>query len=410
MVVVNSTIEHVNGFRVAGVHSGLKKDGKLDFALIVSDTPCAAAGIFTTNAVRAAPVLFDIERLKEHSGHIRALAINSGCANACTGQQGVYKAWQTARWVAEKLNCSENEVLLMSTGVIGAQLDMYAVRQGIDIAMQFLGHEWLTVARAIMTTDTRPKLGSVLVTREDGSRYVIAGICKGAGMIAPNMATMLSAIITDAGISAELTQRALAAAAEQSFNRIVVDGDMSTNDTVLLLANGESGAKVETAADFAEFVQALAALCRKLAQDVVRDGEGATKFITINVQGAPDDASARQIANAIATSPLVKTAFYGNDANWGRIIAAAGRSGVALKPDRMQLWIAPGEAYDEKGISLQLFAGGIPVDYSEEVATNIIREQSVSIVLECGMGSGQAVVWTCDLSHEYVSINGSYRS
>ncbi|MBL8163972.1 MAG: bifunctional glutamate N-acetyltransferase/amino-acid acetyltransferase ArgJ, partial [Anaerolineae bacterium] len=410
MVEVKSTIEHVDGFRVAGVHCGLKKNGKLDFALIVSDVPCTAAGVFTTNTVKAAPVLFDMERLKEHNAHIRAVAINSGCANACTGQQGMYKAWQTARWVAEKLNCSENEVLLMSTGVIGAQLNMYAMRQGIDIAMPFLGHEWLTAARAIMTTDTRPKLGSVQVTREDGSRYVIAGMCKGAGMIAPDMATMLSAIITDAGISVQLAQRALAAAADQSFNRIVVDGDMSTNDTVLLLANGESGAQIETAADFAEFVEALGALCRKLAQEIVRDGEGATKFITISVQGAPDDASARQIANAIATSPLVKTAFYGNDANWGRIIAAAGRSGVAVKPDLMQLWIAPGEANDEKGISLQLFAGGIPVEYSEDVATNIIKEKSVSIVLDCGIGSGAAVVWTCDLSHDYVDINGSYRS
>lgn len=410
MVEVNATIEHVIGFRVAGVHSGLKKNGKLDFALIVSDTPCTAAGVFTTNTVKAAPVLVDMERLKTHADKIRAVVVNTGCANACTGQQGVYKAQQTARWAGEALGCDENEVLVLSTGVIGAQLNMYAIRQGIDMSKQALGHEWFEAAKAIMTTDTRPKLASVTVAKKNGERYEIAGISKGAGMIAPNMATMLGVIITDAIIPVDVANRALKAASEVTFNRIVVDGDMSTNDTVLLLANGASGTTVSTPEEEADLIEALTALSKKLAQEIVRDGEGATKFITVNIQGAPDNDAAQQIARAIATSPLVKTAFFGNDANWGRIIAAAGRSGVPVDPEKMQLWIAPGEADAEGGISLQLFAGGVPTDYSESVATNIIKEPSVTILLDCGAGKGETIVWTCDLSHDYISINGDYRS
>jgi len=410
MLEVKSTIEHVAGFRVAGIHAGLKKNGKLDFAVVISDTPCTAAGVFTTNQVKAAPVILDMERLQSHAEKVRAVVVNTGCANACTGQQGIYKAQQTARWAAEKIGCDENAVLVLSTGVIGSQLNMYAIRQGIDIAMQFLGHEWFEAAKAIMTTDTRPKLASVTVAKKNGERYQIAGISKGAGMIAPNMATMLGVIITDAQVPQPMLQRALKAASDQSYNRIVVDGDMSTNDTVLLLANGATNVVLDTPEEEADFTEALTALCKKLAQEIVRDGEGATKFITVNIQGAPDDAAARKIADAIATSPLVKTAFFGNDANWGRIVAAAGRSGVALNPELMQLWIAPGEADDERGISLQLFAGGMPTDYSEETATAIIKEKTVSILLDCGMGKGTSTVWTCDLSHDYVTINGDYRS
>lgn len=410
MLEVKSTIEHVAGFRVAGVHAGLKKNGKLDFALVISDTPCTAAGVFTTNQVKAAPVILDMERLEKNSDQVRAIVVNTGCANACTGQQGIYKAQQTARWAAEKIGCDENTVLVLSTGVIGAQLNMYAIRQGIDVGMQFLGHEWFEAAKAIMTTDTRPKLASVSVAKKNGERYEIAGISKGAGMIAPNMATMLGVIITDAKVPQAMLQRALKTAAEQSYNRIVVDGDMSTNDTVLLLANGATNVVLDTPEEEADFTEALTALSKKLAQEIVRDGEGATKFITVNIQGAPDDAAARKIADAIATSPLVKTAFFGNDANWGRIVAAAGRSGVALNPDLMQLWLAPGEADDNRGISLQLFAGGMPTTYSEETATAIIKEKSVTILLDCGAGEGTSTVWTCDLSHDYVTINGDYRS
>jgi glutamate N-acetyltransferase / amino-acid N-acetyltransferase len=397
---VKATIESVKGFQVAGVHCGLKKEGKLDFALIVSDVPCTAAGVFTTNQVKAAPVLVDIERLQNHAHHIRAVAVNTGCANACTGQQGIDNALQTARWVAEAIGCDENEVLVLSTGVIGTQLSMDKIKHGIELAVNGLGaNNWDAAARAIMTTDTRPKSASL---EADG--YQIAGISKGAGMIAPNMATMLGVIVTDAAFETDSLSRALQAMTHSTFNRIVVDGDMSTNDTVLVLSNGVSGVNNPVDED------ALFAVGRKLAQDIVRDGEGVTKFITLTVQGTPDVHSAQQIANTISTSPLVKTAFYGNDANWGRIMAAAGRAGVAIDPQQSKLWITPGEITERTDESLLLFDAGMPTIYSEERATEIFKNPEVSILLDCGMGNESATVWTCDLSHDYVSINGSYRS
>lgn len=402
---VQPTIEKVNGFKVAGVHCGLKKDGKLDFALIVSDTPCTAAGVFTTNQVKAAPVLVDMERLKHHAHHIRAVAINTASANACTGQQGIDNALQTSRWVAEEIGCAEDEVLVMSTGVIGTQLPMDKIKRGVQLAADALGDNWEAAARAIMTTDTRPKMASL---RSDHG-YQIAGIAKGAGMIAPNMATMLSVIVTDAALAVEEAKSSLRLAVKANFNRIVVDGDMSTNDTILLLASG-TGVKIsrEKGEHLHFRFNLLSGVPRKLAQDIVRDGEGATKFITVKVIGAVADAAAYKIANAIATSPLVKTAFYGADANWGRIIAAAGRAGVRIEPERLRLSIAPGiEAKDK---SLLLFAEGMPTGYSEEQATSIMREPEITVMLDCGIGHGGATVWTCDLSHDYVSINGDYRS
>jgi glutamate N-acetyltransferase/amino-acid N-acetyltransferase len=410
MSVVNTTIEHVAGFRVAGVHAGFKKDGRLDFALVVSDQPCVTAGVFTTNRMQAAPVILDQERLAQNASAIRAVAVNTGCANACTGEEGLSRARQTTQWVGETLGCAPDAVLVLSTGVIGTQLNMNAMRQGIDLAAQSLGHEWFAAAKSIMTTDTRPKLGSVSVTLSNGTRCEIAGISKGAGMIAPNMATMLGVVITDAGLSAEVASRALQAASGKTFNRIVVDGDMSTNDTVLLLANGASGAIISSAADEAAFTEALTALCRKLAQDIVRDGEGVTKFITLHITGVPDEAAAHQIANTIATSPLVKTAFFGGDANWGRIVAAAGRAGVPIPPEHTRLWITAGEVEGTTADSLLLFEKGMPTAFSEQTSTAIFRNASVSIHLDCGMGAGEAIVWTCDLSYDYVKINGDYRS
>jgi glutamate N-acetyltransferase/amino-acid N-acetyltransferase len=411
MVEVKNSIEFVAGFKTAGVYAGLKKDGNLDFAVISSDQTCTAAGVFTTNHVKAAPVLVDMERLAHHASHIRAVVVNTKSANACTGQQGIDNALQTSRWAAETLGCDENEILVMSTGVIGTQLPMEKIRHGIDLAKAQSGNDWLATARAIMTTDTRPKLGSVNVTTSSGKHYHIAGMCKGAGMIAPNMATMLGLIITDVALSVEQAQTALQAASKQTFNRIVVDGDMSTNDTLVLLANGASGTALATSEDYAQFQETLNALCKKLAQDIVRDGEGVTKFITIRVSHAPDDEAARQIGNTIATSPLVKTAFFGNDANWGRIIAAAGRSGVMLKPECIKLWLAAGETETHAEDALLLFENGMPTQYSEAQATAIISQPSVSVLLDCGtQETGAATVWTCDLSHDYVSINGDYRS
>ncbi len=410
---IQPTITAVNGFRVAGVHCGLKKDDKLDFALIVSETPCSAAGVFTTNQVKAAPVLVDQERLKHHAHHIRAVAINTGSANACTGQQGIDNALQAARWVAERIGCDENQVLVMSTGVIGTQLPMDTIRRGVDLAVDSLGDDWESAARAIMTTDTRPKMASKMMSMigEDQKGYQIAGIAKGSGMIAPNMATLLSLIVTDARLNSQATTNALREAVSNSFNSIVVDGDMSTNDTVLLMANGASEITLQSRDELQRFNVGAAFICDKLAHNVVQDAEGATKFITISVLGTYTDEEARQIANTVATSPLVKTAFYGNDANWGRIVAAVGRAGIPLELDITQLRIAPGEVAFSSDDSLLLFDGGLPTDYSEEEASRIFKQPSFSIMLYCGIGGdGTAIVYTCDLSHEYVSINADYRS
>ncbi len=410
MAEVRSSIEGIQGFKVAGVHAGLKKDNQLDFALIVSDSPCKAAGVFTTNHVKAAPVLVDMERLKNHAQQIRAVAVNTKCANACTGQRGIDNALQMARWVAEAIDCDENEVLVMSTGVIGTQLPMDKLKHGVEIAADSLSDNWEAVARAIMTTDTRHKTASVSVTKPNGETYTIAGICKGAGMIAPNMATMLSTVVTDVALPLNVLQASLTATAQSTYNCIVIDGDMSTNDTVLLLANGASGVSLETADDLAQFQQALFDVCEKLAKDVVRDGEGVTKFITLTVQGVADAEAAHQIANTIATSPLVKTAFFGGDANWGRIVAAAGRAGIVIQPETTRLWITPGETTVQADDSLLLYEAGVPTGYSEARATEIFKNTEVSILLDCGAGDGAATIWTCDLSHDYVSINGDYRS
>lgn len=404
------TIDHVPGFRVAGVHAGLKKDGALDMTLIVSDTPCVAAGVFTTNHMKAAPVLFDMEQLQYNDTHMRAVIVNTKCANACTGEQGLANARQMARLTAAELGCGEDEVLVMSTGVIGSQLPMEKIAHGIKLSAQSLGGDWAAAARGIMTTDTRPKSAAITVTMAGGQTYHIAGISKGAGMIAPNMATMLSVVVTDAVFPGDTARALLQSVTAQTFNRIVVDGDMSTNDTLLLLANGQSGAALQTPDDFTQFHDALSAVCRKLAQDIVRDGEGVTKFITLTVSGTASDVSAQQIANTIATSPLVKTAFFGNDANWGRIVAAAGRAGVPLDPQHVELYITPGEVEGQTAESLLLFTAGMPTAYSEAAATAIFKNPSVSIYLRCGDASGVATIWTCDLSHDYVSINGDYRS
>ncbi|MBL8131173.1 MAG: bifunctional glutamate N-acetyltransferase/amino-acid acetyltransferase ArgJ [Anaerolineae bacterium] len=407
--MTDSTTMTVAGFQTAGVACGLKANGALDFTLIASDRPCTTAGVFTTNLVKAAPVLYDAEVLARGQSGIRAVAVNTRCANACTGEQGLANAREMARLTAETLGVPPDSVLVMSTGVIGTQLAMDKIAQGVTLASGELDSgdaAWNRAANGIMTTDTRPKIASETVVREDGSAYRITGIAKGAGMIAPNMATMLSVIVTDAALSAEQVDRLLHQAVEVSFNRIVVDGDTSTNDTVLLLANGASSVVIAGDADEAAFLQALTAVSVKLAQAVVRDGEGATKFIAIEVSGAQDDLAAKQIANTIATSPLVKTAFYGGDANWGRIMAAAGRAGVALDAEAATLRFARGA--DDEG--LLLYAHAMPTHYDEAVATEIVKADSVIVRLNVGMGGGAATVWTCDLSHDYVSINGHYRS
>jgi glutamate N-acetyltransferase/amino-acid N-acetyltransferase len=300
----------------------------------------------------------------------------------------------------------------MSTGVIGTQLPMEKIRRGIGLLVEALGNDWEAAARGIMTTDTRPKLASMGWQNEEGEGgYTIAGIAKGAGMIAPNMATMLGLMVTDAALpDSRAADTLLRGATEVTFNRVVVDGDMSTNDTLLLLANGASGTKVEGGRNQVGFHYALTMAAEKLAQDIVRDGEGVTKFITLEILSAENNAAAKQIANTIATSPLVKTAFYGGDPNWGRIIAAAGRAGVPVDPARMTLHISNGRPEGEDYYGLLLFENGMPTQYNEARASEIMSGAEIIVVLNCGQGTGQATVWTCDLSHDYVSINGHYRT
>ena len=409
MLKISPSIDSVAGFRAAGVHAGLKKDDALDFCLVVSDADCIAAGVFTRNKVKAAPVLLDMERLETGGESIRAVATNTISANACTGSIGLANARATSELVADALGVSAKQVLVMSTGVIGTHLPMDKIARGVELSSADLGSDWRAAAAAIMTTDTRPKLGSVRVESESGS-YTVAGMVKGAGMIAPNMATMLCVIVTDAALDSAAANQALQSSTKESFNRIVVDGDTSTNDTVLLLANGESGVAPSTKKELAVFQDALGELCRYLAQEVVRDGEGVTKFVTLDVVNADCEASAERIGQTIGASVLTKSAFYGSDANWGRIVAAAGRAGTPFDPDRTSLRVAVGESPSDDNRGLEIFSGGMPTDYREADAAAIMAEPSITFTLDCGMGSGCATIWTCDISHDYISINGDYRS
>lgn len=414
MLDIKTHIDPVKGFRVAGIHGGLKADNALDMALIFSDRPCATGGVFTTNRVKAAPVLLCQQRLKDGAGNIRAVFVNTKCANAATGATGLANAQKVTEWIAEHAQVRPEQVLMLSTGVIGTQLPMNKIEPATEQVFKALGQNWDNAARGIMTTDTRPKLASVRVLTASGE-YTIAGIAKGAGMIAPNMATMLGVIVTDAKMNPAQAQSLITSASQLTFNRIVIDGDTSTNDAVILMASGASGVSLDSATDMVQFQQALIAVCASLAKAVVRDGEGATKFITLDIRGAASDADAHAIGNTIAASPLVKTAFFGNDANWGRIIAAAGRAGVEFNPDRARLHMVKGEtvARDDQGneqLGLLLFEKGMPTKYKEADATATIKEQTIYVTLDCGVGNGRAIVWTCDLSHDYVDINGSYRS
>ena len=410
---MESVTTTVPGFDASGIASGIKKTGALDLALIASKTPCRAAATFTRNLFPAAPVLYDRQLLTFNSGAIHAVLINSGCANACTGVEGSANAKLMAETAAKNLDAGDQSVLVMSTGVIGVQLPMDRLLAGIPQAIASLRADgWPDAARAIMTTDTKPKFFARTVTI--GSHTIhLAGISKGAGMIHPDMATMLSTIVTDARIAQPVLQQALNEAVARSFNRISIDGDTSTNDTVVLLANGVAGnPEIDSTAspEYDRFASALTALCIELAQAIVRDGEGVTKFVTIHVNGAEDNAAAHHAANTIATSPLVKTAFYGSDANWGRILAAVGRAGIRVEPDKCALYVTGGEDSLQRMPDLQLVAGGTPLTYQEADAAARFALPEIDVRVELGLGYGSATVWTSDLSHDYVSINGDYRS
>jgi glutamate N-acetyltransferase/amino-acid N-acetyltransferase len=402
----------VPGFDAAGIAAGIKKNGAADLALIISRVPCRAAATFTKNAFPAAPVQYDRQLLSLNADQTHGVIINAGCANACTGTPGDANARRMAEMVEKAVGAADHTLFVMSTGVIGVQLPMEKLEQGIPHAVaQLRPNGWPDAAQAIMTTDTRPKLVTKSVDL-DGIPVKLTGIAKGAGMIHPDMATMLSVIVTDAAITAARLQAALSAAVDQSYNRISIDGDTSTNDTVLLLANGMAGNPeiAEEGSAYAAFLRALTEIGTELAQAIVRDGEGVTKFVTIHVHGATSDAEAHRAANTIATSPLVKTAFFGSDANWGRILAAVGRAGITIDPTRVALYVTGGATDGARLPELQLVAGGTPLVYAEAEASARFQQAELDVRVDLGLGQGSATVWSCDLSHDYVSINGDYRS
>ncbi len=392
------------GWRAAGVSCGIRNSGRPDLALVLSETPCAAAALFTTNNITSAHIQYDRPVLGRNPAGIRAVVVNSGSANACTGTPGVEAAAAVARAVEETLGLAADSTVVMSTGVIGLPLPVEKIVRGIGQAAQDLSTEGaLAAARATMTTDIRPKQGAVRVALPGGDTCIIGGMAKGSGMIHPNMATMLSTITTDATLSPELLRAALRHAAERSFHCISVDGDTSTNDTLLGLANGQASlppiASLDTPAGQA-FLAGLTALCQYLAREVARDGEGATRFVTIQVRGAASDAEAHRAAMTVARSPLVKTAIFGADPNWGRIVCALGYSEATLDPARLLLSFG----------DMQVFANGVPLDFDEQAAHNLLSQPEVLIDADLGLGSGSATAWTCDFSYDYIKINAEYRS
>jgi len=393
---MKNTIYSPKGFQVAALHSGLKPEGRMDLALIVSENPCQLAAVFTTNKVKAAPVLYD-QKILQAGKDVRAVVINTGYANACTGSEGMRHTRQMAKAASQLFTGSADEVLVLSTGVIGVPLPIDIILAGIEKAdWQTAPRAWRDVAQAIMTTDTRPKISSV----QSPAGYTITGVAKGAGMISPNMATMLSVICTDAVLSKDMLDK-VPEIWNQTFNRIVVDGDMSTNDTVLLLANGASGVEVDPDGDF---YGTLLELCTELAMSIVRDGEGATKLVTVSINGANNQDDAEKIARAIATSPLCKTAFYGADPNWGRIICAAGYANAEFSPENASLYLKKDDQL------IKLYENGKSASYSEAQAIKTMQTDSWEVLLELGLGTSSYWLWTCDLSHEYVTINGHYRT
>jgi glutamate N-acetyltransferase/amino-acid N-acetyltransferase len=388
------------GFAAAGVACGIKASGALDLALIAAERRVDAAAVFTTNRAVAAPVVVSREHLRATAGRARAVVVNSGCANACTGMQGLDVARLMAAETARALGCDAEDVLVASTGVIGVSLDPQKVSGGIIDAAQGLSRDGhARAASAIMTTDPAPKEHAVRATTEAGAIHV-GGIAKGAGMIEPNMATMLAFLTTDASVPHATLQRALAEVCDETFNAITVDGECSTNDTVFLLASGNSGVTIDERS-YRVFVEALHAVCLELALMIVRGGEGATKLITARAVGAASYEDARRAARAIANSLLVKTAVHGGDPNWGRLIAVAGRSGAAFDLARARVVIG----------DTVLFSNGRPFDDRAPRAADYLRGHDILLTVDLGTsGRHAATVWTCDLSAEYVRINAEYRT
>lgn len=393
------------GFIASGVHAGLKK-AKKDMTVIFSETPAAAAGVFTQNAVKAAPVIVNMEHLQKTAGHARAIVVNSAVANACTGKRGLEDAREMAALSGELLGIPKEEVLVASTGVIGVTLPMDKIQKGIEDACSKMSKTGgLAAAEGIMTTDTVPKEETVIVDL-DGKTVTLGGIAKGSGMIHPNMATMLGFITTDAAISSKVLQHALREVVNETFNMISVDGDTSTNDMVLVLANGAAGnSPVEMEGPtYEKFKEALYEICKSLAKKIVEDGEGVTKVLEVEVKNAATSEDARKAARKVTESNLVKTAIFGEDANWGRVIMAVGNSGANFDPDKVDVFLESDWGRE------QMMEAGMGLNFSEEKAAEILKEKEIKIVIDLHDGTYSAKAWGCDLSYEYVRINADYRS
>lgn len=389
----------VEGFKAAGIHCGIKKQKK-DIALIYSDIPCDAAGTFTLNKISAAPNVIS-KKIIDQQNKVKAIFINSGIANACTGVQGLNNALKSQSYLASKMNIKPREVIISSTGVIGKQLPIDKLLKGIDRIIPELSEDgWDNSAEAILTTDLKKKSFSIKVQIKKGE-ITIGGMCKGSGMIMPNMATMLAFLTTDASIESNVLQKLLTNSVNETFNKISVDGETSTNDMVVLLANGISGTKIkEGSNNYNDFLEGLTSICSEMAKAIVSDGEGATKLINVIVKNACTKEDADAIAKTIVNSPLVKTAMNGNDANWGRILAVAGNSGVSFNPDKVTI------KFDDLPILLpDCFA-----DFNEEAAKQVLNKPEVTIQVDIAEGN-ESVTWrTCDLSENYVRINSKYRT
>lgn len=392
------------GFRMAATACGLKKTGALDLAILSSDVPASAAGVFTQNLVVAAPVVISREHLRLSKGRMRAIVVNAGNANCATGPAGHAAAQRTVAEAAKHLGCAIKEVFVCSTGVIGVPLPLEKILRALPLLSRnrrWSARSFAELSLAICTTDTRPKTASASF-KIAGKRVHLVGCAKGAGMIHPNMATTLAFVATDAAIAPALLQKTLREVTARTFNCISVDGDTSTNDALLVLANGaaEAPAIRKKTKSHRDFAAALEEVCRLLALQIVADGEGAQRVIEIEVRGAQTEAAAKRIAETVATSPLVKTAFAGGDPNWGRVFAAAGRAGVEFNPDRVDITMA----------GIPVLRRGRPLNFNERAASNRLLAEHVPIVMHLHDGSASARCWTCDFTAEYVRINASYRT
>ena len=406
MKIIEGGVTAPQGYSAIGIAAGIKK-GKKDMAMLLSKVPCRVAGTFTSNVVKAAPVKWD-QNIVYHEKTAQAVVMNSGVANACTGAEGYSYCQETAKTAAGLLGISENQVLTASTGVIGRQLPMDLMKKGIETMVPMLSESLAAgtlAAEAIMTTDTVKK--EIAVEIELGGKTVtIGGMSKGAGMIHPNMCTMLAFVTTDAAVSKEMLQQALSRDIQDTYNMISVDGDTSTNDTCLLMANGLAGNPeiTEENEDYRTFAAALNYVNTWLAKHMAADGEGATALFEVKVVGAESKEQAVTLSKSIVTSSLVKTAICGHDANWGRILCAMGYSGAQFDPEKVDLY------FESAAGKLKIIENGVDTGYNEEEATKILSEKEITAIADIKMGSAAATAWGCDLTHEYININADYRS